>query len=148
MIFFKIFRLVRHPVALKVSVLKSTPSTVKKDRFLRGNLLNHSVFTLLQSSLYLHSPCVITLNEFLFSPEEYVCLTTSLIICSLFIRLNTVASVFLPVHLSVTAQSADSAGFLAKVWTNGCQIDSFPPAIFAINACPPHYRSRLASPRT
>lgn len=43
---------------------------------------------------------------------------------------------------SVAVTPVDSAGFL----TNGCWIDSFPPAIFGINACPPHYRSRLPSP--
>lgn len=53
-----------------------------------------------------------------------------------------------PIQPSVTAAPADSASSPTKVWTNGCWIDSSPPAIFGINACPPHYRSRLPSPWT
>lgn len=50
---------------------------------------------------------------------------------------------------AVAGTSGDGARSLpAARRTNGCRIDSFLQAIFGINACPPHYRSRLPSPRT
>lgn len=50
---------------------------------------------------------------------------------------------------AVTGTSGDGERSLTRARrTNGCRIDSFLQAIFGINACPPHYRSRLPSPRT
>lgn len=43
------------------------------------------------------------------------------------------------VRLSAALKRADRLPFEAKLRTNSSQIDSFPTAIFCINACPSHY---------
>lgn len=53
----------------------------------------------------------------------------------------------LSVGPSVTLKHADSLRFHTKLWTNSFQIDSFPTAIFGINACPSHYTMWRPSPR-
>lgn len=50
-------------------------------------------------------------------------------------------------QVSVILKAADSLRFQTKLWTNSSQIDSFPTAIFAINACPSHYTMKQEPPR-
>lgn len=49
-------------------------------------------------------------------------------------------------QVSVILKAADSFRFQTKLWTNSSPIDSFPTAIFGINACPSHYTMRPESP--
>lgn len=49
--------------------------------------------------------------------------------------------------MSVILKAADRLRFQTKLWTNSPPIDSFPTAIFGINACPSHYTMKQEPPR-